>query len=246
MLALVKAEHIKMKHTVASALVLVIPIVSLVCCFLMSWSYLYGMSMVWWDTLFIYVTIALLCALVNQKEDRKLQYRNVYQLPVPLKRVWRAKIYMIVGKTILASNMFGLLLCLAVFSLTGAVERGVGITILALNLVWILNIWQIPFFLGLAKKAGFYLPVLLGVVFGAAGTILAQTKIWWAFPIAWCSRIMCTVIGYQPNGLPITEGNEAMLLSFPIIAVYTILSLALFIILTWLTAVLFVRGQKRC
>lgn len=244
--ALLKAENMKIKHTIADALIWIMPVFSIVCCFFMSMSYVYGMTTVWWYTIFVYITIALFCALVHQKEQKKLQYRNIYQLPIPLKKIWQAKNMMIVWKLILTSNILGVLLSVAVFLLTGTVENGIVRTLVAFNLIWMLNIWQIPVYLWLAKKTGFYIPVLASAAVSVAGTILAQKSIWWACPMAWGPRLMCTVINYQPNGLVMTEQESALLVSLPVIAVITVAALALFVGLTELTAVFFERGQEKC
>lgn len=246
MISIFKAENYKIKHTVVNKLVWLAPLIMVLSCYLMNRTYLYSISMVWWYTILVFIVTALTCSLCNQKENRKLQYRNVYQMPISLSKIWRAKIYMIAYKTILSSNFLWLFLCILSYLTMGDVENGVLVTLLAVNIIWILSIWLIPIYIIVAKKTGFYIPFLLGGIFCIIGIFMYAVEKWWTIPVAWADRIMCTVIGYLPNGIHTTGEDSKLLLSKGSIGIVLVAAITLFFLLTFLSSFLFDRGHKKC
>lgn len=246
MMGMILAERLKMKGTLERKLLVLLPLLVLALAFVSNPALLYGMSVNLWYTFFYFVAMALCCALVNQKEARRLQYRNVYQLPVAPGRVWRAKLYLLLADGALLSNLFGVLLAVGSLLLNGYVENGFFTTLLAVNLVWLLNAWEIPVCLFLAHRGGFYLSFLAGAAFGLIGVLTAVEDCWLLLPVAWADRVMCSVAGYLPNGLQMTEADAGLLLSAGGILLLLAAAAVLFAVLVLLTAAVFEGRQEKC
>ena len=75
-------------------------------------------------------------------------------------------------------------------------------------ILWVVFLWQVPLCLWLQEKFGFMamLAVNLGLSF-TAGIILSLTSCFWAVPYAIPARLMCSVMGILPNGLPARAGS---------------------------------------
>ena len=68
---------------------------------------------------------------------------------------------------------------------------------------------------------------------------LADTTLWWVFPMAIPVRLMCPVLGILPNGLPVPNGSG--LWDSGVLIPGMLLSLAWFLVLTVLTCAWFQR-----
>lgn len=246
MIRMIRAERLKMRGTLERKLLWLLPLLVLALAFVSNPALLYGMSINLWYTFFYFAAMALGCALVNQKEARKLQYRNVYQLPVAQGKLWRAKLYLLLADSILLSNLFGVLLAAGSIFLTGRVENGFFGTLLAVNLIWLLNAWELPVCLFLAHRGGFYLSFFAGILFGLTGVLTAGKRFWFLLPAAWADRVMCSVAGYLPNGLAVTAEDAAMLPGTGVIFLVCAAAAVLFAALVLLTAAVFERRQERC
>lgn len=245
MLKMIKAENLKVKHTPASILVWLAPIIIVCGSFLLNCSFGYGISLNMWYVSLLWVLIAATCSLVNQKEKKKLQYRNVYQLPISLSKVWRAKGYMIALKTIVSANILGLLVCIASLAFSGKIENGFITTMLGVNLCVLLVLWLIPVCLYMSKLFGFIVPIVIAGIVSVVGVLMAIYDNWIWNPLTWVSRVMCTVIKYQPNGVPAT-GEEGLFISNEVIVIVTVISVLLFIVLNFVNSLLFERRQRAC
>lgn len=244
MLALLKAENLKMKHTVARKMIWLGPIAMVLLAFVMNPLYLYGDALNWWYAFILFIHIALTCALIHQKEDKKLNYFPVFMMPVKLKKSWMGKCLLGAEYTLIYAIAFGIILSGAAFYWKGTIENGFGGTLFAVIMVCAINLWQIPIYLILAKKAGFYAPIVFSAV-GIVGAVIYSTKsIWWCCPFAWGERLMCTIAGYMPNGLNITEEYNYLLVSKTTIVVVVLASLLLFALFSWLTSEVFKREVR--
>lgn len=205
-----KAENLKLKRTMTKKLVLIFPIVTL-CFGIMSGVYYELNTFNWWYMMMLPGNIAVLCALVNQKEEKKIKYRAVFSMPIDLKKVWNSKVMLIaicvlfcciilplgaalIGKYVLPRIISG-------FALSSIVTIPIINAITAAIIIAITSLWQIPLCLFLAKKFGFFVPVILNVAVGITlNSMMAVKSIWWICPYSWTSRLMCPILGILPNG----------------------------------------------
>ncbi len=232
MVSYLKAENLKLKRTFTKKLIFIAPIITL---FFgaMSGPYYQANSFNWWYIIMFPGNIALFCALVNQKEEKKIKYGAVFSLPIDLKKVWFSKIgiisiYALFANIVLSLGVIaGKYIFTSTIPSTKAMAAGIIITIISL--------WQIPLCLFLAKKFGFFPPVILNVGIGLVlDTWMATKALWWLCPYSWTSRLMCPILRILPNGL-LAEAKDPLLNS-NVIPVGTGVSIALFIILLLATA----------
>ena len=112
--------------------------------------------------------------------------------------------------------------------------------LVAVLLLVITFLWQIPLCLFLGSKIGMFPTILINIIAYMVLGILAATKsIWWMIPYAIPARLMCPILKVLPNGLPAVEGSMTFkpeLLSNSVILPGVIITVILFIILTMVTA----------
>lgn len=242
---LLAAENLKMKHTVAIKLLIFGPIGVILLAFIMNPMYLYGDAINWWYSMILPFHIAVVCALMNQKEQKKLNYQCVYTSPVGLKKTWSAKCGLGACYILLYAGMFGFVLCLATALLKGNVENGVAGTVVAVMAASWLQLWLVPVCLLLAKKAGFYAPVIFtGICAVFLGVWASTRQFWWLCPFSWTDRLMCTLAGYMPNGLVLEDEFRYLLVPAGIIVLTLAGALALYVLLTIISARIFAKEAR--
>ncbi|MBE5965994.1 MAG: lantibiotic immunity ABC transporter MutE/EpiE family permease subunit [Lachnospiraceae bacterium] len=234
MLSYLKAENLKCNRTFAKKLTVIAPVCMLLLAGI-SGKYFVQNGYNWWYTMILPSYITLLTALINQYEEKKLRYRAVFALPVDLKKVWVAKVA-VIGIYVAIANiilLIGIIFGKLLYNTTSAITYYQAAA--ASMLLIITSLWQIPLCLFLSKKFGLLITILLNVGGGIILEIYAATKpAWFACPYSWATRLMCPVLGIQPNGLLVENGSE--LLKPAVIPIGILLSLALFAALLFVTA----------
>ncbi|MBU3215256.1 lantibiotic immunity ABC transporter MutE/EpiE family permease subunit [Clostridium estertheticum] len=232
MLKYLQAENLKCKRTFIKKLILIAPIVP--CLFgVFAGAGFQSNSFNWWYMMILPGYISLMAVMTNEKEQKKLRYRAVFGLPISLKKVWISKvlvngIYMTFSCMIL---LVGIILGGHLISNTISVFR----IFAGAVLIAVTSLWQIPLCMFLAKKLGMLGTVLvnIGSLF-ILGDLTVKTSIWWICPYSWTSRIMCSVVGSLPNGMPADIGDP--LRNPVVIPIGIILSIILFVLLMIVTA----------
>ena len=233
-----QAEHLKHKRAFVRKLIVLAPVITI----LMNipgplWYQINSYN--WWYILLCPGFLTLVCALLEQRDNGKLKYRAVFTLPVDLKKTWGAKIgiagfYVTLGNLLfLALNLLGGYLMLAVYKIPlaiGILQAAAGTFCIILA-----SLWEVPLCLWLSKKTGIFWTLVLNVGLGSILGILASTSEFWIFcPYSWVPHLMISVLGIMPNGVPAEVQNAQLPLGE--IAVTLVVSAALFLILSWITA----------
>lgn len=244
MLNYIKAEHLKTKRTFLRWLIWIAPLITLTHAIMVIAVYFISDAYNWWYIVMLPATVALVCALMNRYEERKLQYRAVLSLPVSLKKIWLSKVgtasvYLLMAGGI---HLCGILLGKFLI-LTDKVESSSCAVLIAGSVILIVTVlWQIPLCLLLAKRFGMIAAVLFNAVGGIVfGVITAMTRFWWLCPYSYSARLMIPILKILPNGLPAEEGNS--LLSGNVILPGVVVSILLFIALSMMTANWFGRQE---
>lgn len=239
MFSYLKAENLKFKGTFTKKLIFIAPVITLFFGF-MSGPYFQVNAFNWWYIIIFPGTVALFCALANQKDEKKMKYRAIFPLDINLKKAWISKIGVIAIYTLLASFTLSLGVIIGKYIITGSI-KSLMITIsstqavVAAIIITITSLWQIPLCLFLAKKFGFFSPIILNTLIGMVLECLMTTKsLWWVCPYSWPTRLMCPVLRLLPNGLP-AEAKDP-LLNASVIPIGIILSIALFATLLLVTS----------
>lgn len=244
MLTILKGENLKYKHTLTKKIIWICPLSMLLIAFVINAMYFYGCAVNWWYGFFFPIQVALMGSLFHQKEAKKLNYMSVYIMPIDLGRTWWGKCLLAALYLLVSAVALGIGVSLVSLGWKGTVENGVGGTLLAVVVVGILHLWQFPLYFWIAKKTNFYVPFMVSIVGIVLSFCFATRSSWWLVPFAWTNRLMCYVIGYMPNGLPVTKEYEWLLLSPTVVAITIALASLLFVLTTCLTAILFKREVK--
>ena len=116
--------------------------------------------------------------------------------------------------------------------------------LLASVLLVITNIWQVPFCFFLAKKLGFIASIIGNAALGLVlGILLSDGSMWLYCPYSWGIRLMVPVMHILPNGDP-TEASNPMI-SNTSLFIPCILSVCLFVLLTFITAKWFSKQEVK-
>lgn len=243
MKTLVKAEYLKQKHSFTNKAEIVAPLLVLIMVLVLTGGAYNAFSpgaWNWWYTLFLPGTLAICCHQVVQK-DKKRKYHTVFTLPTSSKKIWISKIllcsiYLFVGNIVLGiGSIIGGLLMGTYISIT--------MNIMAILVLTVTYLWEIPLFLFLSAKAGMFASVCAGLVMAIVGTVFAPTKLWWALLSSMPMRAMCPVITVMPNGLPVEAGSYFM--NYSTLLIIIPVTLATFIILSVLTAKWFSKREEK-
>lgn len=239
----IQAELLKLKRTFTAKLIWLAPLMTLLLCFgLMAGPLFQIASFNWWYTLILPGTLSLMAIGTVQKERKKLNYRAILGLPVPLGKVWLGKI----GAVTVLLTVSSLLL-LAGITLSGGVFPAllsVKHSLVAGFLLVVTFLWQIPLCMYLFMRLGMYGALLLNLMGNIIAVVaIAASKLWWIFPYAIPMRLMCPVLGIHPNGVPLPA--EHPLLEPWVILPGVLIALGWFVLLSMLTLRAFKRQEAR-
>ena len=237
MISYILAENLKHKGTFLKKLLVIMPITLILLSLFLMPSYFTTNSYNWWYVIIMPATFALIPAMMDRKESRKLNYRAVFPLNINLKKLWVAKIitaliYMSIAAII---HMLGVY----IFQFFVGKQLTPNYTFLTLlcasALLIVTNIWQVPFCFFLAKKFGFIASITINAVLGLAlGILISDSAFWIYCPYAWGIRLMIPVMHILPSGV-LTEASNPMISNTSLL-IPCILSICLFALLTIISA----------
>lgn len=234
------AEHLKYKHSFLKKLLILAPFITVASAFLLMPTYFTVNAYNWWYVMLMPAAFALIPSMIHRTEDRKLNYRAVYPLNVNLKEVWFSKV---ITTVLYMSFMMGIHLLLVT-----VLQFFIGnqltpyyrfpTLLLASFILLMMNLWQAPFCLFMAKKFGFLVSVVANAVFGSVvGILFSDSSMWLYCPYSWGIKAMIPVMHILPNGVPLESSNLMMVQASLIIP--CIFSIVFFILLAVITATWF-------
>ncbi len=233
MLNYIKAENLKCRRTFGKKNTYIAPITVLLLAFLSPLWY-QACAFNWWYLLILPGFIALSCYFVHQKEEKKLNYRAVFSLPIDLRKIWIAKNIMISMNLFIACVVLLIGINLVGIFFSRAHNIPVLNAVIATIIMVITSLWQIPLCLFLSKKLGAFGVILINVGAGVIFSISMVSKsLWWLCPYTWTTRLMCPILGVLPSGLFAEPGDP--LLNPNAIPIGIGMAILLFIILMLIT-----------
>lgn len=205
-----------------------------------SWTSLLALTFNWWPFVFLPLGYALFAVLVAAQEKKAGNYRALRAHDVSPAMLWINKIA--------GMAVYGLLstfVLMVVTSIVGLATADGGFPIakiLAGSMVcWLTSLSLIPIQFLAATCGGTFLSMGLGLAGMIAGVVAAAKNFWIAVPWSWATRLMCPIIGINPNGMVLAAGDP--LLDASVIPIGIIVSLIAFVVLTLLTSVWFARKE---
>ena len=188
-----------------------------------------------WGILWLSVFIALTAGLLNNLEGKSTNFKTIIALPINLQKKEMSRVLLVTGFA-----MVGSLLLIAAIGLTSLLIQTspylvpLSSCFLAVILMCVTSLWQIPFCLWLSRKTNFFITLLLNSMLNLSlGTLFAPTEDWWFIPYSWHLRVQMPLTKLHSNGIPLPKNDE--LLSYSVIPIALVLSVLFFLVLTLFT-----------
>lgn len=238
-----KSEHLKFKKTFSNKLLIFAPLITVIFAWVVGGfvGYQY-MSLYWWYSFLLPGTIAILCHLSNQKEERAGKYYSIYSAPINLKKFWISKNLILLEKLILAGFVLALLMSISNIISPATVVFPIGRSIIGSIAIMIASAWQIPFCLLLTFKVGMFLPIVINTALGIfLPGLIGNTSLWLLCPYCWAPKLAEPLMGVSINGTLVDPANFSRLN----IVLPLLLSFLLFVVFTCLGAENFNRQEAR-
>lgn len=208
-----QAECLKCRHTSVNKLMVMMPLCSVILSAFLTNKYFGIDSYNWWYVVLFPGMIALICGVIGCK-DKKQQNRTIWTLPVDMGKIWNGKVLLGIRVSGVALIFFLILVLVGswilrnIMDVSFVIEPSVGAQVLAIIILWLCCLWQIPFCLFLSQVMGTFPMLLLHMgTFTVMSVILSLKPYFMFFPGALSARMMCTVLGVLPNGLLAVEGQ---------------------------------------
>lgn len=197
-----KAEHLKFKRTISNKLLLIAPLLTAVFAWIVGGFYGFQyMTFYWWYAFLLPGTIAILCSLAHQKEERAGKYYSVLSAPINLKQFEYAKALILIEKLIVAALFLAVFAAVSNLISPALAVYSVGRNFAGSIALIFASIWQIPVCLLLARKTGFLIPIVANTLLGILMPILfGNTAIAWVCPYCWAAKTAELLMGIESNG----------------------------------------------
>lgn len=206
------AEKMKNRHTYLQKLMVLMP-AAVVC--LSAWlatDYFMIDSYNWWYMVLFPSMAALVGASVGNR-DKKMGNRTIRVLPVKMGAVWDAKVLYGIQCVGIALLVFlGMTLAVGTglehIQQVFPINPSVGEQILAVVVLFVTSMWQIPFCLLLQQIMGVFPMMLLHMgSYTLLSVELSLHPFFMALPGGITARLMCIILKILPNGLVAEPGS---------------------------------------
>lgn len=246
MLNIIQAENLKCKRTFSRKLIILAPlffaIYAICIMFFITDGSKYYISMVfnWWPLIFMPIGTALLCALAHMREKKAGNYKSSYLYNVSKTEVWFSKISVIASYTFISTiELF------IVVILSNILVRDTSISTISMfeaaTVCWVVSLVLIPIHLFISSLFGTAVSIITSIIGIIAGVIASTESFWILIPWSFGLRLMCPIIGVHPNGTILPEGSP--LLSADLVVKGIIISLASFIVISFVTSIWFKKRE---
>ncbi|RDU24220.1 lantibiotic immunity ABC transporter MutE/EpiE family permease subunit [Anaerosacchariphilus polymeriproducens] len=235
MISIFKSELLKIKSTTVSRIWWMAPVILMVLSYFLTSSYCVIDNFNWYYTTIFPFGLTLSCVLITKQEKNK-KYRGILPIPIDGRKIIYGKILVLTFGTFLSL----LIVCLGSSCLQwilGSVNIQKLPYLNMLLAVFILSItfmWQIPLILFSGFKFGFFPTLIINIVLQMGFGIVASLEDWWIIsPYSYPARLMIPLLKILPNGLPAVAGSETYkeeLLSYKGSIVAVLISVIIFII----------------
>ena len=197
-----KAEHLKFKRTISNKLLFIVPFLTALFAWIIGGFYGFQyMTFYWWYAFLLPGTIAILCSLAHQKEERAGKYYSVLSAPINLKQFEYAKALILIEKLIVAALFLAVFAAVSNLISPALAVYSVGRNFAGSIALIFASIWQIPVCLLLARKTGFLIPIVANTLLGILMPILfGNTAIAWVCPYCWAAKTAELLMGIESNG----------------------------------------------
>lgn len=235
-----QAEILKNRHTAAEKLTLWMPLATVFLAAALTMNYVIIDSYNWWYVGLLPGCVALISSMVLGREKRQ-KNRNILSLPVDMKTVWDGKV--LYGIRMLAVSVFLLSGAACLVGMMGTyllhmsfpLDITPGSQLAVAVVLFVTGLWQVPFCLLLQQLFGSAAAPLIHVVsYAIIAPTVSLKPYFMLLPGSVPARLMCSILGVLPNGLPARPGSMTYspeLVEYGAIPVGVISSLVWFLLL---------------
>lgn len=240
MLNYLAAERLKQKHSFNNHIIWILPFVTIIIAYLlMGPVYFQADAFNWWYIFLLPFTFTFLSASIVKKDTRN-NYHGLFNICIDKKQLWYAKIGVSTYYLLLTNLVFYLLVLIMqpMYNFSFSMWD----SLIACLILFITFAWQIPLFQFLTQKTNMFVTIILSLVCNIVlPCIFTSSSHWILIPFCIPARLMCAIIRVAPNGLLIEPNNY--LLNKDVIGPGIIISLLLYILLSFATARLFKKQE---
>lgn len=197
-----KAEHLKFKRTISNKLLLIAPLLTALFAWIVGGFHGFQyMTFYWWYAFLLPGTIAILCSLAHQKEERAGKYYSVLSAPISLKQFEYAKALILIEKLLVAAVFLAVFAAVSNLISPALAVYSMGRNFAGSVALMIASIWQVPLCLFLARKSGLLLPIAVNTLLGILiPSLLGNTALAWVCPYCWAAKTAELLMGIESNG----------------------------------------------
>lgn len=226
-----KSEHLKFKRSISNKILWIAPLFTTILAWVIGgFTGFQYLTFYWWYMFLLPGAIAILCSLSHQKEERAGKYYSIFSMPLNLTRFEVAKSIILIEKLLIAALFLAAFTAISNLISPATVVYSIGRSIVGSIGIVLVSIWQIPFCLFLARKAGVFIPVILNSSLCILlPTALGNTNFWWLFPYCWTAKLAQPLMGIELNGT--FTGSYRFTMIIPTVFVLSLLLFAVFSLL---------------
>ncbi|KDE49234.1 lantibiotic permease [Geobacillus sp. CAMR12739] len=246
MLNMFQSERLKYKRTFAKKLVFIAPLFFVLYAMITmptmnsTRHYFEYTVFNWWPLIFVPIGTALIASLSAAREKKSGNDKALRCLDISIVRLWWSKIAVIAYYMLLSTIELIVLLVLLKWFLPNSLSSAT-VAVFASLVIWLTSLAYIPIGLFIAERFGMATSIMVSVIGLAFGVVMAAQPYWLFIPWSWGMRMMCPIVGVHPNGVPLEKGNP--LLDPSVIPTGLAIALAIFLLLSFLTAAWFARKE---
>lgn len=197
-----KAEHLKFKRTISNKLLLIAPLLTALFAWIVGGFHGFQyMTFYWWYAFLLPGTIAILCSLAHQKEERAGKYYSVLSASISLKQFEYAKVLILIEKLLVAAAFLAVFAAVSNWISPALAVYSMGRNFAGSVALMVASIWQVPLCLFLARKTGLLLPIAANTLLGILiPSLLGNTALVWVCPYCWAAKTAELLMGIESNG----------------------------------------------
>lgn len=197
-----KAEHLKFKRTISNKLLIIAPLLTALFAWIVGGFHGFQyMTFYWWYAFLLPGTIAILCSLAHQKEERAGKYYSVLSAPISLKQFEYAKVLILIEKLLVAAVFLAVFAAVSNLISPALAVYSMGRNFAGSVALMVASIWQVPLCLFLARKTGLLLPIAANTLLGILiPSLLGNIALAWVCPYCWAAKTAELLMGIESNG----------------------------------------------
>lgn len=232
---LVKSEWLKGKRSFQKKLIIIAPLVNiLIAYFLMRGKYLQNFACNNWYILLLPATLTIISTGIIAK-DKKRNFHGLFNVIESKEKLWISKVVLGVIYFGIMSIVF-FLFCILI-GILGGQTLDIRSNFFASLVLFLTFAWQIPLWMFWGNKLNSGVVFIISLICNFGFSIFIALKWYWWIPFSIPARLMCATIKVLPNGLSVEEGSK--FLNRNVIGSGVLITVILFIIVTYVTAKLF-------